>query len=198
MQAFMNLILLFVVTAMTATIIAAFVFSGFALVGGLSAAILGSDMAGGLSGLMSMGPFGSGGFGSRYGGESSAGGLLLAGVVGGAIVVAVVNALFTAIFLLGTSLTYLKITAGLDIAAAKLAMDSAISKTKEKAQQAAAEAKRRAAEAQAAAQQRMEQARAAQSARTASAQSPGMACPACHATITAEDVFCGSCGHKLR
>lgn len=196
MQAFLSLMLLFVVTALVAMIIAGFVFAGFGVVGVLSAAILGGDMTTGFSGLM--GSIGSGGFGNRYGGTETGGGLVLAGLVGGAVVVAVVQTIFTALFALGLALTYLKITAGLDIAAAKSAMDLAISKTKERAQQAAAEAKRRAAEAQAAAQQRMEQARADQLARATSAANLELACPACHVAITAEDVFCGSCGHKLR
>jgi hypothetical protein len=197
MQAFLNLMLLFLVTSLVMMVIAGFVFSGFGIVGGLSAAILGGDMTSGVSGLM--GSMMGGGFGNRYGGGDAAGGLVLAGLVGGAVVFAVVQALFTAIFALGLALTYLKITAGLDIAAAKSAMDSALSKTKEKAQQAAAEAKRRAAEAQAAAQLRMDQARgAAQAVRATSASTPALACSACGAKVTIEDVFCGECGHNLK
>lgn len=192
MHVFLSLVMLFIVTVMVSLVVTGFVYSGFGIAGMLSAKVLGNESSGGLSTIM--GSLMGGGLG----GNSSGGGLVFAGLLGSAIVFAVMQALYTAIFTLGLTLTYLKLTAGLDVSAARSAMDSAIAKTKEKAQQAAVEAKRRAGEAQAAAQQRLELARTAQASRAAAAASPALACPACHSTTTAEDEFCGGCGHKLR
>lgn len=191
MQGFLNIVWLFLVTTLTALIVSGFVFFGFGVVGGLSAAILGSDMTSSMSGLM--GSMMGGGFGER----GSGGAMVFAGLLGGALVFAVVQALFMSMFTLGLALTYLKVTNGLDIAAAQLAMDSVIAKTKEKAQQAAAEAKRRAQDAQVATQQRLDQARIAQAARTDSVVNPILTCPKCKAVVSTVDAFCGSCGFKL-
>ena len=235
-QAFLSLMLLLFAASVVNFMIAGFVFAGFGVNAGLSAAILGREIGGGFGGMMGS-MMGGGGYGGpRMGGGAMAGGssgLAVAALIGGALVVAVSGTLFAAIWLLGASLTYLKLTAGLDVTATEAAMGAAIAKTKEKAHQAAAEAKRRAQEAQAAASQRLEQAREAHAARSAAAEQSAAAaataaaasaasattaasatpatpappaapeaapssCPACQTPITAQDAFCGSCGHKLR
>jgi len=136
----------------------------------------------------------------------------------GAIVFAVTVALMAATAMMGLSLVYLKLNLGIDAGAAEAAMDAAIAKTREKAQQAADEARRRAQEAQAAAQRKLDEARAAQAQRNAAAaaapppaapppaaaptEAPPPAaeinCPACGTPASADDVFCGHCGHKLK
>ena len=125
-----------------------------------------------------------GGHGRMSGGGG--GGLAMAGVIGGALVFAISGAMLVAMLMLGLALTYLKVTGGIDVAAAQSALDSVIDKTKEKVAQGAAEAKRRA--------QGTTAAPAAPAAPTAAAS----ACPACHAAVTPDDVFSASCGHKLR
>lgn len=192
LQAFLTLMLLFVLCGIIFFVASGFLFAGFSATGVLSAMILGGDIAEGLSSA-----FGSFMGGGRNYGGSSGGGLATAGLFGVALVFAVAAALFTSMFLLGLALTYLKVTAGVDVTAAQAAIDSAIAKTKEKAHQAADEARRRAQEAQAAAQLRLEQARSAQAQRSV-APMAGLACPACKAAVTQDEAFCGSCGHKLR
>ena len=196
MQAFLSLIQLCLVVLTVSIIIAILVFAGFSVVGGLSTWILRREMAGDISSLM--GAAMSGNFGGGHRGSGSAGGLLMAGMFGGAVIFMVVQTLFTAILMFGIALNYLNITSGLDISAARSAVDSVISKTMEKAQQAAAEAKRRSMEAQAAAQSRMERARAAPPVPAAAAPVAELACPACRAINSIEDVFCGGCGPRLR
>lgn len=191
-EAILNLVMLFVALVFTMLLVYGFIAIGFLNTGIVSMAILGPQIQGDLGSVMGM--FRGGGFGQAGG----AGGFVMAGVFGGAIVFGIALALFTATLLLGVSLTYLKVTGGIDVTAATAAMDGAIAKTKAKAQQAAEEARRRATEAQVAAQQRMEQARASQAAR-AQAQAPvGSSCPACSAAVMPDELFCGSCGHKLK
>ncbi len=190
-QAFLNVMMLFTAVALVALIVSLLVLAGFGVVAGLSASIFGEQMAFGMYGLI-------GSIRSSQLYELGEGGsLIFAALMGSALVFAVMQALFVANFLLGASLTYLNVTAGLDVSAAQSAMDSAIAKTKERAQQAAAEARRRAQAAQAAAKARVEQARDAQAARAASVAIEAMGCPNCQSPITTDDVFCGSCGHKV-
>lgn len=190
-QAFLNVMMLFTAVALVALIVSLLVLAGFGVVAGVSASIFGEQMAYGLYGLI--GSIRS----SQFNEMGDGGSLVFAALVGSALVFAVTQALFVANFLLGASLTYLNVTAGLDVSAAQLAMDSAIAKTKDKAQQVAAEAKRRAVEAQVAAKARVEQAREAQIAKTAVVANSVMTCPKCQSSITSDDVFCGSCGHKV-
>ncbi len=190
MQGFLSIMMLFIATSLVALVVSAFVFAGFGVVAGLSAAILGSHLSGGLQGFM--GSMMAGGLGS-----GSAGIMAVAALIGGALVFALVQALFAAMFALGLALTYLKITEGVDTATAKSAINSAIAKTTQKAQFAASEARRVAQEAQANAQKRAEQARNLQAARDEPSAAPALACPKCAAAISAGESFCGGCGFKL-
>lgn len=191
-EAILKLVILFVALAFVVLLVSAFIGIGFMNTGLVSMAILGPQMRGDVSSIM--GIFMGGGFGQSEG----AGGLVMAGLFGGVIVFGIAGALFTAMGLLGLSLTYLKVTGGIDTTAAAAAMDDAIAKTKAKAQQAAEEARRRASEAQAAAQQRMDQARASQAARAQPQAPAALSCPACKAAVLPDELFCGSCGHKLK
>lgn len=191
-EAILNLVMLFVALVFSVVLVSGFIGIGFVNTGLVSMAILGPQMRGDMGSIMGM--FMGGGFGQAEG----AGGLVMAGLFGGAIVFGIALALFTAMGLLGLSLTYLKVTGGIDVSAAAAAMDGAIAKTKAKAQQAAEEARRRASEAQVAAQQRMDQARASQAARTPAQAPAALSCPACNAVVLPDELFCGSCGHKLK
>jgi len=204
MEAFLNLMLLFVAATLISLLVFGFLGAGASMIGGLSTAILGGDLMHG--------------FGAVFSGGGSTS-LATAGMFGAGIVLAVAVALYTAVFMLGLALTYLKVSDGIDLAAAQQAMDAALAKTRERAQQMAEEAKRRGEEARVAAQQRLEQMRA-QSAAAAPAPAaaepttanvplpdPAVAppaptaaaltCPSCHAEVQASDAFCGNCGHRL-
>jgi hypothetical protein len=191
-EAFLKLLILSIALAVVVSLFSAFIGVGFMSTGLASAAILGPQMRNDMGGIMGMV------MGGEFGESQGAGGLVTAGLFGGAIVFAIVGALFTAMGLLGLSLTYLKVTGGIDTTAAAAAMEDAIAKTKAKALQAADEAKRRANEAQAAARQRMEQASANEAARSQTHAPAALACPACKATVSPDELFCGNCGHKLQ
>ena len=193
-EAILNLVLLFIMFGIIVGLVSIFIALGALNSGLMSAVILGPAIGGGFS--EAFGALSSGSFG----GASGAGGLIVAGFFGSLVVFGIAGALFTAMLLLGLSLTYLKVTGGLDVTAAEAAMDGAIAKTKEKAQLAAEEARRRARDAQLAAQQRMDQARANQAARASLPMAPpaALACPACKAAVMPDEVFCGNCGHKLK
>ena len=190
-EAILNLVVLFICFAFVVGTVSFFIGVGFMNTSMVSLTILKTQVSGDFSSLM--GVFSSGGFG----GSDGSSGLVIAGIFGASVVFGIACALFSAMYLLGLSLTYLKVTAGLDVNAALAAMDGAIAKTKEKAQQAAEEAKRRAHDAQAAAQGRMEQARTSQAARAAPQPPATLSCPACKAAVLPDEMFCGSCGHKI-
>lgn len=191
MQAFLSMVILFVVVSLVALVVSGFVISGFSVVGGLSAGILHNNVSLDMSALMGTM------MGSGFDRVNSGGGTIFAALLGVALIIAVMQALFTAIFAFGLSLTYLKVTEGLDIASAQSALNSAIDKTKEKAQQAAAEAKRRAHEAQVAAQQRADQVSKIQPMQHQPSVNQVLVCPKCNTPVTLGEAFCGNCGTKL-
>ena len=191
-EAILNLVLLFIIFVFIVGLVSMFIGVGFLNTGLISAAVLGAQIQSDFSSVLGMFS------GGRFSDRSGTSGLVMAGLFGSSVVFGIAGALFAAMALLGVSLTYLKATGGIDVTAAQAAMDGAIAKTKEKAQQAADEARRRAHEAQLAAQQRIEQARASQAARTATPTPVVLACPACKAAVMPDEVFCGSCGHKLK
>ncbi|MCM5681711.1 hypothetical protein M8A51_19465 [Schlegelella sp. S2-27] len=225
LEAFLHLVLLFLVVGFVAMLVGGFVGMGFMASAGLSASILDGMPFGGMGSMMN----GMDGYGAV--GPSVS--VMYGGMIGAGIVWAVVGAVFGALMLYGLCLTYLKLTSGLNVEAAEAALDTALAKTREKAQQAADEARRRAQEVQEAARQRAEQARKAEPSATtapaaAAAPAPAppsapaaeertvimpspaapaapvtgnaaqLACPSCHSPISPNDVFCGSCGHKLK
>ena len=192
MEAFLNLAVLFVVIGLVGGIIAMFLFFGFVLTGGLSAMILSGsgDMA-----SMMQGDF------------SSARSLMTGGMAGGAIVFAIYFTFMAAMGMLGLALVYLKVTDGIDVAAAENAMEAAAANARQKMQAAADDARRRAAEAQAAAAARMQPAPAPPPVQpyvapyvppAAPAAAMALSCPGCRNAISPSDVFCGNCGFKLK
>lgn len=191
-EAILNLVVLFICFAFVVGTVSFFIAVGFMNTSMVSVAILKTQVSGDFGSLM--GGFSGGGFG----GSDGSSGLVAAGIFGASVVFGIAGALFSAMSLLGLSLTYLKVTAGLDVTAARAAMEGAIAKTKEMGQQAAEEAKRRAHDAQVAAQARMEQARASQALRAAPQPSATLSCSACKASVLPDELFCGSCGHRLK
>ncbi len=210
MEAFLNLLLLVLATSFISLLVLAFLAAGGSMIGGLSASILGGQMMGELTSLsvdaLMYGDFNSG--------------LVVAGVIGFAVVAVVGFTLYMAMCMLGVSLTYLKVSGGLDTAVAQQAMDAMVAKTRERAQQVADEARRRSEElrrrneeARIATQQRLEQqARdSAAAARPATAPAPlapidaavpppvatvATSCANCHGNVQPNDLFCGNCGHR--
>lgn len=130
-----------------------------------------------------------GGFGE------SAGGFMIANLIGVLMLNAIAASITTLIWLSGACHIYLQSAEDLDFQAA----ESRINQRME-------EAKRRAQEAQARAQQAAQQVRDATSTETATGipsmskpvETSQLACPKCNAAVTSEDIFCGSCGHRLQ
>jgi hypothetical protein len=145
---------------------------------GLSASILGSEVGGSLMSLFSgMGGMimGDGGGGSGYG---------LALIFGSGILFAIVGAIPLLVLISGNCLIYLQYARNLDTSAIEEKMRGAVGDLKDKAN---------------AAREQLKQAQVPPPpAPTMAPTEPALACPNCHAAITADDVFCGSCGHKLK
>lgn len=176
-------ILLALLTALVGGLIAIVLVGGVSTVLGLSAAIIGMDSIG--RDFMSL-------FQGFFGGRTSGSGYGLALGFGGAVLFFCGAIPPLLVLMKGSAIMYLNASSGLAIADAEAQMKNAVDGLKAKAQ----DARDRAVAAGA----------AAGSASPVSSMSPAPvqapmrvapACPACHAAITAEDVFCGNCGHKL-
>ncbi len=119
--------------------------------------------------------FGGGGGGSGYG---------LALMFGSGILFAIVGAIPLLVLISGNCLIYLQYARNLDTSAIEEKMRGAVGDLKDKAN---------------AAREQLKQAQVPPPpAPTMAPTEPALACPNCHAAITADDVFCGSCGHKLK
>lgn len=168
---------------------------------GMSASILGAGVGGmGLGSVMGLGS----GMASGMGDLASGGGYAIAGGLGTGLLWALSATLVGQVYLLGLCLVYLRVTEGLDVGSTEQALTQGL----DQARRHAADLSQRAREA---ADRAREQARQ-RSAATApangqplAADSPpraaipaAVACPACRAPATADDTFCGVCGHKLR
>lgn len=164
-------------------IMMAFVFAGVGVVGGLSAGILGNQM-----GMFNMN--------MMMGGGGGAGGLVYGGMFGFGILFAVIAAVLFSMAMLGFNRLYLHLTANLDLASAEAVLNERMNAAKERARAMQDEASRRAQEMR----QRAQQA-ATKDTTTVPAVAPlptaAPTCPQCASPISAADVFCGSCGHKL-
>ncbi len=164
-------------------IMMAFVFAGVGVVGGLSAGILGNQM-----GMFNMN--------MMMGGGGGAGGLVYGGMFGFGILFAVIAAVLFSMAMLGFNRLYLHLTANLDLDSAEAVLNERMNAAKERARAMQDEASRRAQEMR----QRAQQA-ATKDTTTVPAVAPlptaAPTCPQCASPISAGDVFCGSCGHKL-
>jgi hypothetical protein len=165
-------------------VITVFIFSGVAAVVGLSAGILGGNI--GMPSLSMM-----------TGGASGGGAIVYGGIFGFGILFALVGAVFMSMAILGLNRLYLHLTRDLDLAGAQAALGERMDAAKQRALAMQEEARRRAEEMR----QRVQAAKPAGSPAAVVAPQPKAAaeptCPKCSGPITADDVFCGSCGHKL-
>lgn len=168
-------------------IILAFVFAGVGVVGGLSAGILGSQ-----SGMPSMS--------MMMGGGGGAGGLVYGGMFGSGILFALIGAVLFSMAILGVNRLYLHLTANLDLATAEAALTERVNAAKERARAMQEEASRRAQEVRQRAQQATTTDATDVTNMPTATPLPAVAptCPKCANTVSADDVFCGSCGHKLK
>lgn len=180
---------------------------------GLSAALLGGGMEYGMGqGMHGMGPFG--GFGGMMG---AGGGYAIAGAIGGGVLWALAATLVSQVWLLGLNLVYLRVSEGLDTNATEATIRGRLAEARRKSADMAHKARE-------AAERARDQARArTATAAPAASEAPAAAiqtaapapvpaaspqprvvppaptaCPVCQAPITADDVFCGACGHRLK
>ena len=208
-----RVLVLVLLVAVVAGIIAGLVFSAMAVVGSMSAGILG--VGGGMGSFSSMG--------RMMGGMQGAGaGYLIAGGIGFAIVMAVVLIVPFLMTIQGYCLIYLDVTKDMDFSAAEAGLKSRV----EDLQRQAREAQERAREKSQAQPQPVAQPAAPRPAPTAAPISPAPPspaaapapppaaapaapvaapvtapapqCPKCNGPIAGDDAFCGGCGHKLR
>jgi hypothetical protein len=198
-----QVLLLLLVCFFVASIIGSLVFSAFAIVMAISAGVL-PGVGGGI------------GMGSMAGLMRGGSGYLIAGSIGGSIVVAVVLIVPFLILLQGYCLIYLNIIKGMDFSAAEAQLKSQMESVQRKAREAqervrekAQSMKRQApaAEPQSPADPAADAppASAAPSAALLTPAAPSSAaqvdaakCSKCDAPISTDDVFCGNCGNKLR
>jgi hypothetical protein len=196
-QIVIGLIALLLIIGVVAGIIDAILFAGFSFTAGLSVPILNqgfdiSSLKGNMMGVMS--------------GEGN--GYFTAAVLGGGLLFLVAMSIPGLVYLLGINLIYLGAMEGLDISAAEKRVGQAMDEAKRRAEETkarAAEAAQRARDAADAQRARMTQSQPVNSMDASKvAQSPvatpatKLICPGCGVAITAEDVFCGECGHKLK
>ena len=179
---------LYVVMSVIALLLLAALFPGYGLMTGLAAAIVGPGMLGGgmpsIVGILGGMDMGGGG------------GHLYAGMLATGLIFGVATTLMFQVLIMGVNLVYLSATAGLDIAASQGALETHLEQAKQKAR----EAQERARMAAERARQAMPQAATAPVAGAvpSPAAKTAVHCPQCHEGIHADDLFCGSCGHKLK
>ncbi|MFO1293204.1 MAG: zinc ribbon domain-containing protein [Rubrivivax sp.] len=186
---------------------------GFFPASALSATILGGYDTGGMGSILA-------GMGSMMGGYA------IAGAVGAGVLWALAATLVLQVGVLGINLIYLRVSEGLDATATEQAIKARLDDARRKAGEVAQKAKDAAKEAGERARAQAEQAAAKRAASTpqqppaapqqaapqpaspqqASPQlaappravAPAAACPKCAEPISADDLFCGNCGHKLK
>lgn len=160
----------------------------------MSAWILDAGGGGGIAGLIgAMQGFGGGGY-------------AIAGSIGSAVLFAVAATLVSQVWLLGLNIVYLRVSEGLDASGTQQALQRKIDEARKRASdmgQKARDAAERARDAgRAGAAPPL--AAAAPSASLDSTQPAAptapavLSCPVCSAAVTPEDVFCQSCGHRLK
>lgn len=185
----LSLVLLSLLVGVVGAVLFGLVQAGLATTSAMAVSIIGYQASGGLMGLFTNLMAMMGGFGE------SAGGFMIANLIGVLMLNAIAASITTLIWLSGACHIYLQSAEDLDFQAA----ESRINQRME-------EAKRRAQEAQARAQQAAQQVRDATSTETATGipsmskpvETSQLACPKCNAAVTSEDIFCGSCGHRLQ
>ncbi|MHB1233147.1 MAG: zinc ribbon domain-containing protein [Burkholderiales bacterium] len=180
-EVLISFLLLTLLMIIVGLIVGALMVTGYLLVVSMSASILGSSLSMSLGGLGAMGGLG------ELEGEGM--GYLKAAGFGSGVLFAVTVTAMTSVFIMGVNLIYLSACDGLDSAAIEGAFNDRLQRVKQKADEMQQRVRERAQEAQ-------DRARQAASAPSATAV-PQTKCPACGAVVTANDAFCGECGHKF-
>jgi len=211
-----QVVLLMLLCFFVGGLIASLVFSAAAVVGSMSAAIL-PGVGGGIGAFSGMG--------RMMGGMSGAGGYLIGGGVGFAIVIAVVMIVPFLIMIRGYCLIYLNAIQGVDFSS----LENVVKSQVEHLQRSAREAQERVREkgqAQPAPVPTVAPAprpapppaaaparpvpppspaappavpsQPAPAATAVPVTAPATQCPKCNGPIASDDAFCGGCGHKLR
>jgi hypothetical protein len=181
--------ILLLITGFVAFIISMVIISGSAITSSMSLGIIGFGSGGGLLGLA-----------SGFGGMGSSNGHMVAGMIGGGLLFAVGALIPSLIWTKGICLVYINSTRDLDFSKAEEQLNSKLDSVRKKAEEARERAR------DLAAQQKQKSAADATTpaivaGTVAEAVTPVAAppaCPACHASIAPDDVFCGNCGNKLK
>ena len=200
----MQVIVLMLLCAFVAGIIAGLVLSAMAVVGSMSAGILG--VGGGMGAFTSMGRM----MGDMQGASA---GYMIAGGVGFAIVMAVVLIVPFLMTIQGYCVIYLDVTKDMDFSESETGLKSRLEDLQRQAREAQ-ERVREKGQAQPvpppAAAPAPRPTPAAAPARPAPpppppaapaptpAPAPATQCPKCNGPVVSDDAFCGGCGHKLR
>lgn len=179
MVAVLYLILMAVVTAFILGIMAWVIVPGYLTMTGLAAGVIGTNLAGDMSSMLHMMNGGSG--------------HLTAAMLATAVLFMVGIVMALQVYLMGINLVYLGVSEGVDVAAAEQMLKQQIDQAKAKAE----EARQRAVEAAERAKQAAQQSREA-APQAAPAQAAANICPKCNAAVNPDDVFCESCGNKLK
>lgn len=183
----MLLLGLYVVVGVIGALLFAALLPGFGFMSGLAAAVVGPEiLRAGVPSSMNELIYSAG-----YGGYVSA------GVWSTLLILSVAMTLMFQVFIMGVNLVYLSATQGLDIASSREALEQGLAQVAQKARQAQERARQAAEGAAAAAAHVRQNDTTVNPAPAPAVAAPALACPQCHGAITASDVFCGSCGHKL-
>jgi hypothetical protein len=175
-----SFLLLYAILAVVGGVVAAVILGGISSTLAIATQIIGQQIALEFGNLL----------GSLLGAVGGGSGYVVALSIDFALMMAVVVALLSQVWIMGINLVYLSAVDGLDTAGAQQAIRESIEKTKQKAEGM----KRHAQDAAGHARQAAEEARG----RFTSAAPDVPHCPACNGVVTASAVFCGHCGHNLR
>lgn len=174
-------VLLFFITIFTATLIFTIVFTGVMVTSGLSASILGMQGIG-MGNMMAI-------FSSISGS-----GYMLAASIGGGLLLAVAAVIPGLIFTKGICIIYLDSIKDLDFSQSEASLDQGLASVKKKAEEARNRARVLAEKSLSKPHtppvNPMQE--SAYSAETT------QVCPACKDAVSADDMFCGNCSHKLK
>lgn len=184
------LVLLVFLTGFVSAVVGGVTFGGIALVSAMSAAILDLSLEDDISSLFQIL---SGNFGDGY---------YASAMLGGALLLATAMTLPLLVYLKGLCHIYLQAADGLDFSEAERVLTERADQIKQRAQ----EAQQRARESI----EKTREAATSSASTTQNAPAPAsepiavnesnqeIACPKCNATVTADDLFCEHCGHKLK
>lgn len=184
LQVVVLLLALYVLASVIVGLVAGAMVPGYMFMTGLATGILGAGSVNMFSIL--------GGFYGGLGGHAYALGMA------SALLVAAAMTLMLQVVIMGINLVYLSAVEGLDTSHTEAQIEKRLQQARDKAREAQERARAAADRARATPQPAMVAPGAEAGASATQVLSAAQACPACGATINADDIFCGSCGHKLK